>query len=98
MQAIDHYANHLRMLDEVKTVIQSLRKHLDGLDEQYQHQVQQAEQVGIMQNYTAVLEQKRRYFSAKIEALSQMIERHENKIEQQQDIIQGLKEKSQQTV
>lgn len=86
------------MLDKVKTVIQSLRKHLDDLDKQYQHQVQQAEQVGIMQNYTAVLDQKRRYFSAKIEALSQMIERHENKIEQQQAVIHRLQEISQQTV
>jgi hypothetical protein len=65
------------------------------MEQQYKQQINSAESAGFMQEYTEQLKQKHQRFAVKIEALTQCIERHTVKLEQQEDIIHILKDHSQ---
>lgn len=92
MLSADSYANHLRMLDEVTVIIQSLKRYLREMEIKYKQQIDSAEGTGFMQDYTDQLKQRHQHFSEKIDALSGLIEKHDGQIEQQKEVIQQLKE------
>jgi hypothetical protein len=94
MTAVDSYINQLRMLEELKILIASLKRYLITMEQQYKQQINSAENAGFMQEYTEQLKQKHQRFATKIEALTQCIERHTVKLEQQEEIIRILKDHS----
>ncbi len=97
MASADNYINHLRMLDEVKLGLGSLRRYLREIEQKYKQQIDSAEAAGFMQDYTDKLKQKHQRFLVKIETVTVMIEKHDAQIEQHKEFIQRLKEMAQNT-
>lgn len=92
MTTTDSYQNHLRMLDEIKRVIQSLKSHLHTMEQRYKQQIDASEAAGFMQAYTSQLRIMQQRFHTKIEHLTQLIEKHEMQLEQQKEVIQRFRD------
>ena len=91
MAVVDNYDNHLRMLEEAKTVLASLKRYLFEIEAKYKRQIEAAEGAGFVQNYTDPLKEKQQRFAAKVEHLTAMIEQHTSRIDQQEQVIHSLK-------
>jgi hypothetical protein len=96
MMMADNYINHINKIENLKKVLIQLKGHLAEIEQHYQQQINAAEAAGFVQNYTDELKRRHQRFAAKIEALTQCLERQDVQLEQQQETIYRLKERAEQ--
>jgi hypothetical protein len=89
---LDDYKRHLQMLERVKQNIYALKRYLGIMQEKYKQQIDKAETMGFMQNYTDELKKRYKIFYDKIEGLIILIEKHTRQISEQENIIRKLME------
>jgi hypothetical protein len=80
------------MLERVKQNIYALKRYLGIMQEKYKQQIDKAETMGFMQNYTDELKKRYKIFYDKIEGLIILIEKHTRQILEQENIIRKLME------
>lgn len=91
MGQLDDYDNHLRMLNEVQSTLESLRRYLDAMEENYKKQIDTIGNQGFMQTYVVMLQTKHQQFATKISELKDLIQRHDVRIAEHEQIIYKLK-------
>lgn len=90
--SMDSYANHARMLDEAKVVIESLRRHLFEMEEKYAKQIAAMEAAGFVSDYIEPLRNRQQQFKEKIHTLIRTIEKNGQQLEHQRDVLGRLAE------
>jgi len=93
----DRYENHLRMLNEVRQNLVSLKRYMSERRDEYKQQINSAGSAGFEQDYIEPLNEKYHSFSQKLDNMTSLLERHDNYIEKQEANIQRLIAMAQQT-
>lgn len=86
----DSYQNQLRLMENGRDNLQSLRRQLKAISEKYLAQINAAEAGGYMSDMIEPLRKKYSYFEQLIVALSRLIERHDAIISEHQNRIRHL--------
>ena len=89
---IDHYENHLRMLEDFKQNLLTLRRYNIEIRDKYKQQLDRMEGAGFVQNIIQPLRDKYQIFAVKIEEIERLMQQHEQKIEMQKQALNTLRE------
>lgn len=90
--SMDSYANHARMVDEAKIVIESLRPYLFSIEEKYAQQIASMEAAGFVAEYIEPLRNRQQQFKQRAHTLIETIERNGQQLEHQRGILGRLAE------
>ncbi len=90
MSAADTYEHHLRLLQEAKQTLATLKRYVIEMEHNYKNQINASASAGFVQNYTEQLKLRHQHFAVKIEQLTQLIERHTRQIALDEEKIQHL--------
>jgi len=86
----DSYQNQLRLIRHARNELQTFRRHLRQLVENYQQQIRAAESSGYMQNMIEPLRSRCSKFDQKVYELDRLISQHDNLIEDHENRIVHL--------
>lgn len=95
MSSSDTYEHHLRLLQEAKNTLATLKRYVIEMERNYKNQINASASAGFMQNYTEQLKLRHQQFAVKIEQLTQLIERQTRQIALHEETIQHLREMAQ---
>ena len=86
----DRYVEYQRMLHEFGAKILTLKNDMEIIKNNYQNQIDMMESRGLVQEIVNPIREKYQTFSLKVEHLEDMIDRHSQKVSDQNEILQGL--------
>jgi len=86
----DSYQNQLRLIRHARNELQTFRRHLRQLVENYQQQIRAAESSGYMQNMIEPLRSRCSKFNQKVDELDRLISQHDNVIEEHENKVVHL--------
>lgn len=86
----DSYQNQLRLIENVRENLQSLRRQLKAISEKYLTQINAAEAGGYMSDMIEPLRKKYAHFEQLIVVLERIIQRHDETIYEHQNRIRNL--------
>lgn len=85
---LDSYKRHLKMIENAKRDILSLKGYLHAIEDSYKKQIERAGSEGFMKEYVESLEERYRRFKSKVELLKELIDRHIKEFEKQERDIE----------
>ena len=88
------YEQQIRLLNDLRGQLTALSRSVDTSHDNYLNQIRSAAGAGFMTNYTSVLEDRFRTFSALIDNLHAEIKRSQKEIDTQEQDVEDLKRNS----
>jgi len=87
---MQHFEDHLNLLNNLKQELDNLQSYLNDIVEQYKSQIQKLESSGFAKNFSEPIYNKFANFEARINDLQNLIIRHKQIIQEQENKLKGL--------